>query len=392
MTPHEEHREKLKKERDKKYNYPDCFSGRGIVICGGSQKYFTCAWVCIKMLRHVGCLLPIELWFLGEKEMTKEMQEIANLLDVECVDATKVREKFPARILNGWELKPYSILHSKFKEVMLIDSDNVVTKDPTFLFDNDNYKKTGSIFWPDYNRLSDKREIWNICDVKYNDEPEFESGQIVVDKEKCWKSLNITMHLNEYSDFYYHYIHGDKETFHMGWRINNQQYSMPPFEIYSLDGVMCQHDFNRNIIFQHRNMHKWSLYGDNPRIDGFLYEEECLKYLDELRLLWAQKFLNHTTEKELEIYKEICGIKKFLYVRVGHDSRILEFLKDNKIGDGSDKCERMWRIRINDNSNPELVIYSDTGITCSLSKSHNGSWNGRWESFEKMPILLIPAE
>ena len=50
--------------------YPEArFHGRGIVVCGGGDKYFPCAWVCIRMLRHVGCTLPIELWHVGQAEL-----------------------------------------------------------------------------------------------------------------------------------------------------------------------------------------------------------------------------------------------------------------------------------------------------------------------------------
>ena len=50
-------------------SYPDRFDGRGIVIPGGGMRYFTCAWVCIRMLRSLGCTLPIELWHCGPEEM-----------------------------------------------------------------------------------------------------------------------------------------------------------------------------------------------------------------------------------------------------------------------------------------------------------------------------------
>ena len=33
-------------------------SGRGIVVCGGGRRYFPAAWVCIKMLRRLGCARP----------------------------------------------------------------------------------------------------------------------------------------------------------------------------------------------------------------------------------------------------------------------------------------------------------------------------------------------
>ena len=39
------------------------------MICGGGLRYFPCAWVCINMLRHVGCRLPIEFWYQGNEEM-----------------------------------------------------------------------------------------------------------------------------------------------------------------------------------------------------------------------------------------------------------------------------------------------------------------------------------
>jgi len=45
--------------------YPNGYRGRGIVICGGGAKYFPAAWVCIHMLRHLHCTLPIQLWHLG---------------------------------------------------------------------------------------------------------------------------------------------------------------------------------------------------------------------------------------------------------------------------------------------------------------------------------------
>lgn len=44
---------------------PSC--ARGIVMCGGGYKYFTNAWIAIKLLRHHGCELPIELWMTRDE-------------------------------------------------------------------------------------------------------------------------------------------------------------------------------------------------------------------------------------------------------------------------------------------------------------------------------------
>ena len=53
------------------------------------------------------------------------------------------------------------------------------------------------------------------------------------------------------------------------------------------DGVMCQHDFEGNRIFQHRNFGKWTLDAPNPRIGGFRLEEDCLRHLAALEALWT---------------------------------------------------------------------------------------------------------
>src|SRR5690242_20180037 len=104
--------------------YPGTYHGRGIVVCGGGTTYFTNAWIALSLLRHVGCTLPVQLWYLGPGELDSYMEELVAPLGVECIDAWRVRDVHPARILRGWEVKPYSIIHSPFREVLLLDADN----------------------------------------------------------------------------------------------------------------------------------------------------------------------------------------------------------------------------------------------------------------------------
>ena len=61
--------------------YPEGrFQGQGIVICGGGERYFPSAWVCMNMLRDLGCELPIELWYLGDQEMSAYMIDLVTPL------------------------------------------------------------------------------------------------------------------------------------------------------------------------------------------------------------------------------------------------------------------------------------------------------------------------
>jgi hypothetical protein len=268
--------------------YPERFAGRGIVICGGGVKYFTCAWVCINMLRRFGCRLPIQLWHRDAKELDDRMSALVSPLGVECIDASKLRKKFPARILHGWELKAYSIVHSPFREVLLLDADNVPVVNPEFLFDTPQFRQTGAIFWPDYGHVGGQKAnaIWRSCGLRPPKEREFESGQIAVDKQRCWTALSLSLWFNENSDFYYSYVHGDKETFHLAFRKLKKSYSLVPTPIKSLQGIMCQHDFQGRRLFQHRNMDKWNFLLRNRRVDDFWFDPECRDYIRQLQRLW----------------------------------------------------------------------------------------------------------
>jgi hypothetical protein len=286
--------------------YPDRYEGRGIVVCGGGVTYFTNAWVCINMLRHLGCTLPIQVWYLGRTEMDGRMKALLAPLGVESVDASRVRKKFPVRNLKGWELKSYAILHSPYREVLLLDADNVPVVNPEFLFATPQFRATGAIFWPDFLRGKDKKAvaIWRSFGLKMPDELEFESGQIVVDKQRCWGALCLTMWMNENSDFFYRHLYGDKETFHLAFRKLKTAYSLVQKPIHPLDGVMCQHDFLGRRIFQHRNTAKWDLFFDK-RIKGFRFENECHRYLAELRLAWDGRINSHVQWQALTDSKRI---------------------------------------------------------------------------------------
>ncbi len=263
--------------------YPGNHEDRGIVIPGGGPTHGHAAYVCVRMLRHLGCVLPIELWHLGADEMPDTLRIALEPLGVTCVDADEIRKHRPVRILNGWELKPYAILHSRFREVLHLDADNVPVLDPTFLFDTPQFRQNGAVFWPDRSRLTSNRAIWRLTGVSYRDEPEVEAGQIVVDKQRCWRALCLTMWMNEHSDFWYRHIYGDKDTFYLAWRKLGLDYAMPTRPLEELQGTMCQHDFDGRRIFQHRSYPKWKSNGDNPRVSGFLFEEECLRFLAELK-------------------------------------------------------------------------------------------------------------
>ena len=257
--------------------------GRGVVLCAGGARLFTCAWVAIRMLRRSGCRLPVELWHLGPREMTPEMRDLIQPYGVRCVDALQRVRNNPMRRLGGWELKSFALLHCSFEEVLLLDADNVVARDPTALFDSEPYRKAGAVFWPDNPEYAMKPSAWKLCGLKQMPGRPFESGQVLVNKRHCWKALELACWFNQHSDFFYPLTWGDKETFRLAFRILELPYAMPR---RSPRGQMRQYDFEGRVMFQHRNTEKWSLAIEPRRIPGFLGEKQCIQFIEELRRMW----------------------------------------------------------------------------------------------------------
>jgi hypothetical protein len=271
----------------------------------------------------------------------------------------------------------------------LLDAHHVPVVDPTFLFETPEYRVHGAIFWPDYGRLKESRQIWEICEVPYRDEPEFESGQIVVDKVRCWKALNLAMHYNEHADFYYRHIHGDKDTFHLAFHRAGHKYAMPSREIHGMDGTMCQHDFQGRRIFQHRNTDKWRLDGSNRRIGDFWCEDDCRDALRRLRECWSGRPFGKPAidEKERALSARLGG-KCYDYRRVGYDHRVLELVADGTVGRGGAANERFWSVN-RFQGRIGLSILGDGHLTCHL-REERGVWKGAWLHHERMPIELTP--
>ena len=377
------------------------FAGRGIVICGGGVRYLPSVYVLVRLLRHLRCRLPIEVWHLGKEEMPEEMRALLAELGAVCVDGLAMRRVHPARRLGGWELKCYALMHCAFAEVLLLDADNCPVRDPEFLFTTPPYREHGAIFWPDYTRFAEGQAVWLASGIRHRDEPEFESGQIVVDKARCWRALNVAMHLNEHSEWWYRVVHGDKDTFHLAWRKLGQPYAMPETPVRPLEATMLQHDFDGRLLFQHRNFAKWTLE-DNRRIPGFRLEEQCLGFLAELREqwqpclpLWVRKWDAANAPKPLRTVAARLCRAPLDYLRAGLGSRLLTFRPDGTIGHGAAKCERWWDLRLvkpvgRGDRKVQLEVFGQQGLTFRARPARGGGWRGAWVGFERTEVTLRP--
>lgn len=276
------------------------YRGRGVVLAGGGDRFFPALYVTIRALRHVGCTLPIQVWYLGrDDEMPPRRQALLAPYQVECVDADEVRRRHPARRLDGWELKVFAALHCPFEELLFLDADSYPCRNPEFVFERKDYQTRGAIFWPDVMSVDDRLR-WPAFGVAASRRPgSVESGQFVIHKRLSWRPLNLAWFYNDHSDYYYRYCHGDKHTFEVAWARCAQPFVMWQPRAPWVDVAIVQSGPDGAALFVHRCRDKFRLkdhdyqtpqYRDLPLYHSSLpLEKECWKWLAELARLTRRK-------------------------------------------------------------------------------------------------------
>ena len=318
------------------------------------------------------------------------MRSLLEELGAEPVDAFEVVKRHQVERLGGWELKPFALMHSRFQEAILLDADNVPVREPSFLFQRPEFRETGALFWPDIVKLSSDNEIWPISGLRYRDIWSLESGQMVIDKSRCWRALSLTNWINQHSDAFYQYLHGDKDTFLIAWLMLEQPYHLIRHRPKLLESTLCQRDPDGEVLFQHRNSAKWIINGDNPRVDGFRLEDECRQLLLELARQWDGRVfdppLRSNQARELE--DELIRIGEFSFVRLASDEQRMKLLPNHR-ADCDARSLRYWYVA--DGPEGLELRFEGQGLqSCALKRSDDGIWRGQLLQKPYMPVELIP--
>ena len=202
--------------------------GDGVVICGGG-KYFSPAYCNIRLLRQLGCQLPIELWYLGRNnEMPPEWIATLADLNVRCVDADTVRKEHPMRVLNGWELKFYAVARSAFKRVIFLDADCYPLRDPTFILSDPRFLGPGAMFQRDcVDSEKVNKDVMAFFGLPAEEAWDLETGAFAIDRPRWDLALQVTVLLNAYSDMVYKVVYGDKTTPYIAARLTGHTYAIP---------------------------------------------------------------------------------------------------------------------------------------------------------------------
>ena len=171
----------------------------------------------IRLLRHHGCNLPVEVWVRSAEWPSRPQLALLEEMGSSVRDIDAVAATFPLMrkgLSPRADEKPFIVKHialiaSSFREVLLLDADNMAARDPTFLFSSPEFVDTGFVMWPDFwlfpRGPADIRAIFDLPQHRSDrlpDERTVESGQLLVDKARAWPGLMLATYLHLETELY----------------------------------------------------------------------------------------------------------------------------------------------------------------------------------------------
>jgi hypothetical protein len=173
-------------------------------MLGGNGKTLELITITLRMLKELNSPLPVEVWHLpGELSVVdkKHLQDLGATPRDLGGDVLVPMKEIKGRQKN-FQIKVAAWVNSAFEEIIALDSDVMPIRDPAYLFNTPEYKRTGQIFWPDWwkthrsnipcNTIDIDNPVWDLFDTPCQDEWEQESGEVVYNKRQNW----------EYNTFY----------------------------------------------------------------------------------------------------------------------------------------------------------------------------------------------
>lgn len=205
---------------------------RGIVMVAGGPTYGPMAYHSVQVIRKFNPDIAIQIYSLSKEEQRHtSMQKLAKMPQVELFNLGFTQK---GRWV-GWRSKIVAIQQSSFDQLLYLDADNQVLGDVAPLFDLPEFQKTGAVFWPDNTTLNQSRTFalsylkdWNFnipsfLDLKPNSsllnrlhltlKYEHETGQILLDKTKVNKALNLIETLHNHYTTVFRLFYGDKDVY-----------------------------------------------------------------------------------------------------------------------------------------------------------------------------------
>lgn len=122
-------------------------------MLGGNAKTLDLIFVTLRMLRDLKSELPVEVWHLPG-ELTQSDERSLRSMGATPRNFGDPDILVPMKEIKGrqknFQIKVAAWVNSAFEEIVGLDSDSMPVRELSYLFETEEYKRTGQIFWPDW--------------------------------------------------------------------------------------------------------------------------------------------------------------------------------------------------------------------------------------------------
>ena len=282
--------ELLKQAQANEFPHFGMGAGDGVVYVGGG-KYWPMIVAGIRLLRHVGCTLPVEIWYRGKcEEVFPEDVEGLNvrLCDVDTMGQVFGDSRIPTGFVckGGWEAKLYAIYHTNFDRILFLDADAYCVQNPEPMFDE--LRGSSFIYWRDLH-AQDNIVKWEEVYPSAIPEnvPPVQGGQLLIDRNKAQRLIHVCNWMCQNSDYFFKRMYGDQDTWRVGlamglsdaWCIDFAKWNRIAFECRYKEQTMILHRC-RGKLFEPKYIPAGDRNSSNPVFE-LPMEEELFTFFAE---------------------------------------------------------------------------------------------------------------
>ncbi|KAJ5638292.1 hypothetical protein N7490_008171 [Penicillium lividum] len=197
---------------------------RGLVTTAGGS-YLPVLVISLRMLRRTGSTLPMEV-FLATPDEYEEFicDEVLPSLNAQCIVLSDILNAVPiVSKIEKYQLKPFAMIFSSFEEILFLDADAFPIAKPETLFEQEPFRSTKLITWPDFWASSASPFYYQIASQRVppmESRQSTESGEVLISKRTHSQTLLLCTYYNFWGPTHYYRLlsqgaagEGDKETF-----------------------------------------------------------------------------------------------------------------------------------------------------------------------------------
>lgn len=209
-----------------------CQSGKkGIAMTIGNQRHVDNAYTSLTTLREEHkSTMPVTIFHWGDEVTAEVMKVFETKFGAKFVDLQAQEFALPHKCAekkskpSGFPLKAMAVYHaqSQFEHMLWLDVDNTLLVAPEALFESEEYKTSGSTFWPDFMQGWVNDEIYEVLTEGKHTPAEVadtESGQFLLNTCQHQDVLEYMQALNENTDVVYDQMYGDKDTYRLAFAL-----------------------------------------------------------------------------------------------------------------------------------------------------------------------------